>query len=78
MIKSVSVEKRECGKVSVEKSGTTVPDCFTAASDLSNFPGPAWNVKGAHNSLRFLMKTLLRQCSLVSKDTLLLTAGPAK
>ena len=37
---------------------------FTAASVLSNFPAPARNGKTAHNSQRFPMKTLLKQCSL--------------
>ena len=66
------------GVVSVEKSGTTACICFTAASEFSNFPDPAWSEKAAHNSQRFLMKTLLRQCSLVSRDTLFLIAGSAK
>jgi len=39
-------------------------DGFTAASEFSNFPGPARNGKTAHNSHRFLMETPLRQCSL--------------
>jgi len=39
-------------------------DGFTAASELSNFPAPARTGKTAHNSHRFLMKTLLKQCSL--------------
>jgi len=37
---------------------------FTAAPALSNFPDPARIGKTAHNSHRFLMETLLRQCSL--------------
>jgi len=37
---------------------------FTAASALSNFPDPARTGKTAHNSPRFLMETLLKQCSL--------------
>ena len=46
------------------KSGTIALVCFTAASEFSNFPDPAWGEKGAHNSQRFLMETLLKQCSL--------------
>jgi len=46
------------------KIGSMAPDCFTAASEFSNFPAPARNGKTAHNSHRFLMETLLRQCSL--------------
>jgi len=65
-------------RVSEVKSGTIALVCFTAASEFSNFPDPAWGEKGAHNSQRFLMETLLKQCSLVSKDTLFLIAGSAK
>jgi len=46
------------------KIGTMALVCFTAASEFSNFPAPARTGKTAHNSHRFLMKTLLRQCSL--------------
>ena len=46
------------------KIGTMAPVCFTAASEFSNFPGPARTGKTAHNSHRFLRETLLRQCSL--------------
>ena len=46
------------------KIGTMAPVCFTAASEFSNFPVPARTGKTAHNSHRFPMKTLLRQCSL--------------
>jgi len=46
------------------KIGTMALVCFTAASEFSNFPVPARTGKTAHNSHRFLMKTLLRQCSL--------------
>ena len=47
---------------------------FTAASALSNFPDPARTGKTAHNSPRFLMETLLRQCSLEPKGSFFLTA----
>jgi len=46
------------------KIGTMAPVCFTAASEFSNFPAPARTGKTAHNSHRFLMETLLKQCSL--------------
>ena len=46
------------------KMGTMAPVCFTAASEFSNSPAPARTGKTAHNSHRFPMKTLLRQCSL--------------
>ena len=46
------------------KIGTMAPVCFTAASEFSNFPSPARTGKTAHNSPRFLMETLLKQCSL--------------
>ena len=46
------------------KMGTMAPVCFTAASEFSNSPAPARTGKTAHNSHRFPMKTLLKQCSL--------------
>ena len=46
------------------KMGTMAPVCFTAASEFSNSPAPARTGKTAHNSHRFLMETLLKQCSL--------------
>jgi len=52
------------GDVEEVKIGTMVPVCFTAASEFSNFPAPARTGKTAHNSHRFLMETLLKQCSL--------------
>ena len=52
------------GDVEEVKIGTMVPVCFTAASEFSNFSAPAQTGKTAHNSHRFLMETLLKQCSL--------------